>query len=127
MPVYDSCHCVGVNFTQVVMHQDIAKPTDLASGNVGLLSLQCVWYLFRDFRQGLKITQSRVAQHPMLAKVASCPYAPDALNSVQNMQGLELPGFAHSSTTSRMACSRIWRFSLCSGINSTGRLSSWAS
>ena len=107
MPVYDDCHCVGVNITQVVVHQDIAKPTDLAPGNVGVLSLQCVGYLFRDFRQGLKITQSRVAQHPILAEVASCLYGPDALNGVQNMQGIKLPGFAHSSTALRMTCSQI--------------------
>ena len=96
MPVYDSCHSVGVNFTQVVMHQDIAKPTDLAPGNVGLLSLQCVGWLLRNIKQGLKITQSRVAQHPILAEVASCSYGPDALDGVQNMQGIKLPRFAHS-------------------------------
>ena len=127
MPVFDSYPRIGVNITQVVVHQDIAKPTDLAPGNVGVLSLQCVGYLFRDFRQGLKITQSRVAQHPILAKVALCLYVPDALNGVQNMQGIKLPRFAHSSTTLRITCSRICWFSSCSGMHSTGRLSSWAS
>ena len=107
MPVYDSCPHIGGNITKVVMHQDIAKPADLAPGNVGVLSLQCVGYLFRDFRQGLKITQSRVAQHPILAKVATCLYGPDALDGVQNMQGIKLPRLAHSSTTLRMTCSQI--------------------
>ena len=40
--VHHGCYRVGVDITQVVMPQDIAKPADLAPGNSGLLSLQCV-------------------------------------------------------------------------------------
>jgi len=42
IPVHNGCHRVGVDIAQVVMHQDIAKPADLAPGNIRLLSLQCV-------------------------------------------------------------------------------------
>ena len=42
MTVHYGCDRFGVDIAQVVMHQDIAKPADLAPGNIGLLSLQRV-------------------------------------------------------------------------------------
>lgn len=125
--VNDGCHCVRVDIAQIVVNQDISKPADSRQGTSGVFGLQCLGQLLRSFRQGLQVVQGRVVQHLILDQVASGLHLTDPLNSIQNVPGARLPGFAYSSITSCKTCTRMWRFSSCSSTSSTGRWCNWDS
>ena len=124
---HDRCYCVGADVTQVVMHQDIAKPADFTPGNIRLLGLPMCQAVVAWLRTRFKGCAKLRRTAPDPGSGGLVPYLPDALDGIGNMQGVRLPGFVHDSTASRKTCWRIWRFNSCSGITSTGRLSNWAS
>ena len=88
VPAHDGCHRFGVDIAQVVVHQDVAKPADFAPRHIGVFGLQRVGQLLRGFRQGLQVAQSGVVQHLILGQVASGLNVSDALDGIQNVQGL---------------------------------------
>jgi hypothetical protein len=80
-----------INVAQVVVHQDVAKATDLPPGDVRVQGFLFVGQALCGFRQCLQIAQCRVIQNGVGRDIATRLDGADTLDGVKNVIGVGLP------------------------------------